>query len=190
MTLTAREMLYSLYGAYRLARLDKDGVVYFDSTPEGAMRSFHAAVLVLPAYVVLTLLRQWDQLGDLSLVRFLMVEGIAYVISWTAYPLLMFHVSGLLDRADHFYTFLCAYNWSSVIQMAVYLPVVLLAETGLLPPALSEGLVMITTLLILVYQWFVVRTTLDVNPGVAAGLVLVDVTVAVTITSMADGMLQ
>src|SRR3712207_2049243 len=119
MTLTARETVYSLYGAYRLALLDKSGLQYFDSTAEGALRSFYAAVLVLPAYAILMVLRQWDQLGDLSLLRFLAVEAIAYVISWTAYPLLMYHLSGLLDRADHFFAFLCAYNWSSVIQMGV-----------------------------------------------------------------------
>ena len=37
--------------------------------------------------------------------------------------------------------------------------------------------------------WPFVRTTLDINAGIAAGLVLADVTLAVTITSMADGML-
>ena len=124
MTLTAREVVYSIFGAYRLAMLDKTGLNYLDRSPEGAIRSFNAALIVLPAYAVLVVLRLWDVLPDVSLLRFVTVEGLAYVISWTAFPLAMFHISGLLDRSERYFDFLSAYNWSSVIQMGVYLPVV------------------------------------------------------------------
>ena len=39
MTLTARETVYSIFGAYRLAMLDKSGLGYLDRSPEGAIRS-------------------------------------------------------------------------------------------------------------------------------------------------------
>ena len=49
MALTARETVYSIFGAYRLAMLDKSGLSYLDRSPEGAIRSFYAALIVLPA---------------------------------------------------------------------------------------------------------------------------------------------
>lgn len=190
MTLTAREVVYSIFGAYRLAMLDKTGLNYLDRSPEGAIRSFNAALIVLPAYAVLVVLRLWDVLPDVSLLRFVTVEGLAYVISWTAFPLAMFHISGLLDRSERYFDFLSAYNWSSVIQMGVYLPVVAVADSGLLPEGLDEGLVLGVTMLVLMYQWFIARTTLDINGGSAAGVVLLDMILAIFITGVSDGMLR
>jgi hypothetical protein len=189
-TLTARETVYSIFGAYRLAMLDKTGLSYLDRSPEGAIRSFHAALIVLPAYAVLVVLRLWDVLPDVSLLRFVTIEGLAYVISWTAFPLVMFHISGLLDRSGRYFDFLSAYNWSSVIQMGLYLPVVAIADSGLIPEGLGEGLVLVVTMLVLMYQWFIARTTLDINGGTAAGIVLLDMILAVFITGTADGMLN
>jgi hypothetical protein len=189
-TLTARETVYSIFGAYRLAMLDKSGLSYLDRSPEGAIRSFYAALIVLPAYAVLVVLRLWDVLPEVSLLRFVTVEGLAYVISWTAFPLVMFHISGLLDRSGRYFDFLSAYNWSSVIQMGLYLPVVAIADSGLIPVGLGEGLVLIVTMLVLMYQWFIARTTLDINGGSAAGVVLLDMILAIFITGMADGMLS
>jgi hypothetical protein len=189
-TLTARETVYSIFGAYRLAMLDKSGLSYLDRSPEGAIRSFYAALIVLPAYAVLVVLRLWDVLPEVSLLRFVTVEGLAYVISWTAFPLVMFHISGLLDRSGRYFDFLSAYNWSSVIQMGLYLPVVAIADSGLIPVGLGEGLVLIVTMLVLMYQWFIARTTLDINGGSAAGVVLLDMILAIFITGTADGMLS
>jgi hypothetical protein len=189
MRLTARETVYSIFGAYRLAMLDKSGLSYLDRSPEGAIRSFHAALIVLPAYAVLVVLRLWDVLPEVSLLRFITVEGLAYVISWTAFPLAMFHIAGLLDRSARYFDFLSAYNWSSVIQMGLYLPVVAIADSGLVPEGLGEGLVLVVTMLVLMYQWFIARTTLDINGGSAAGVVLLDMILAVFITGTADGML-
>jgi hypothetical protein len=190
MTLTAREAVYSIFGAYRLAMLDKSGLSYMDRSPEGAIRSFNAALIVLPAYAVLVVLRLWDVLPDVSLLRFVTVEGLAYVISWSAFPLVMFYISGLLDRSERYFDFLSAYNWSSVIQMGVYLPVVAIADSGLMPGGLDEGLVLSVTMLVLMYQWFIARTTLDINGGSAAGVVLLDMILAVFITGVSDGMLS
>jgi hypothetical protein len=190
MTLTARETVYSIFGAYRLALLDKTGLNYLDRSPEGALRSFYAALIVLPAYALLVVLRLWDVLPEVSLLRFTAVEGVAYVISWTAFPLAMFYISGLLDRSGRYFDFLSAYNWSSIIQMGVYLPVVAIADSGLVPEGLGEGMVLVVTMLVLIYQWFIARTTLDISGGSAAGIVLLDMILAVFITGTADGMLS
>jgi hypothetical protein len=189
MTLTAREAVYSIFGAYRLAMLDRSGLGYLDRSPEGALRSFAAGLIVLPAYALLVVLRLWDVLPQVSAFRFVTVEGLAYVISWTAFPLVMFHISDLLDRSGRYFDFLAAYNWSAIIQMGVYLPVVAIADSGLVPESLGEGLVLVVTLLVLIYQWFIARTTLEIGGGTAAGVVVLDMILAVFITGTADGML-
>lgn len=187
--LTAREAVYSLFGAYRLAFLDRAGMQYFERTPAGALRSFYAAAFVLPGYILLVLIRLWDRLGAVPLPRLVAVEGISYVVSWTGYALLMYHVARFLDRETRYVDFLCAYNWSSVIQMAVYLPAVLLAEAVLLPPGVGDVLVLVVTVAVLAYQWFIARTALDLSGGMAVSVVLIDVILSMFITGIADGML-
>ena len=54
---TSREVVAALYGAYRLARFDPSGLALFDATIAGFSRSFFAAVLVAPVYLVLLLIR-------------------------------------------------------------------------------------------------------------------------------------
>lgn len=189
MPLTARDVANSVFGAYRLARFDPTGLQYMDRTPEGAWKSFYAAVIVAPAWTLLLAIRLWGQVPDTPLFQIVVVEAIAYVISWTAFPVVMHGVSGMLDRQARYVDFLCAYNWSSVVQMSVYLPVVILAATGILPGPISEGLVFGIMLAMLTYQWFVMRTALDISGVASAALVMLDLFLSALITDFADGLL-
>lgn len=186
--LTAREAAYSLFGAYRMAMLDPSGMQYFDRTPEGALRSFYAALLALPGYALLLILRLWPEMQATPLPRFVAVEGIAYIVSWTAFALTMVHVTRFLDRADRYVGFLCAYNWSAVIQTALYVPTVVIAEIAL-PGALGDGLVLGVMMAMLAYQWFIARTALEVGGGIAAAIVMLDLVFSIMINGVADGML-
>jgi len=186
---TLREMAYSLFGAYRLALMDASGLDYFDRSSAGALRSFFAAVVVLPAYVLLVLLRLGDDEITAPLPTLLLIEGIAYVISWTAYALIMDEMSRFLDRGDRYPAFLSAYNWSSVLQMGVYLPAIALSESGLLPAGVGETVVFAATLIVLGYQWFITQVALDLPGFTAAGLVMLDLILSVFISGAADGML-
>ena len=47
------EVLHSLYGAYRLAFLDRSGMSHFNLSVDGFWRSFFAAVLVAPGFALL-----------------------------------------------------------------------------------------------------------------------------------------
>jgi hypothetical protein len=187
--LTARDVVYSVFGAFRLARFDPTGLDTMDRTPEGALRSFYAAVIVLPAYALMLTIRLWGTLGDTPLPYVVLVEGIAYVISWTAFPVVMHSVAGMLDRSSRYVDFLCAYNWSSVVQMSVYLPVVVLSASGLLPEGLSEGLVFGVMMAMLTYQWFILRTSLNIGGLPAVGLVMLDLFLSAMIADYADRLL-
>lgn len=187
MSLVLHDAVQGIYGAWRLALLDRSGLAFFEQSPEGALRSFWAAVIVAPAYLVLLLLNPPADPGPLP--GFLLVETIAYVVNWTAFALVMHHLTGVLDRKARYPGFLCAYNWSAIIQMAVYLPASTIAVSGLLPPGLGEILVVVVTLGVLSYQWFIARAVLDVPGTTAAGVVALDVVLSVFIRSYADTLL-
>ena len=189
MPLTTSAILMALNGAYRLARFDRSGLELFDRSPEGALNSFYAAVVVLPVYALLLAIRLWGQVDDTPMLQILTVESIAYVVSWTAFPLALHRIAGLMGRAERYPGALTAYNWSAVIQMAVYAPVMVLSATGLLPSALSEGLVFGVMMAMLTYQWFVLRTALDLSGLAAAALVMIDLFLSAVITDLSDGML-
>ena len=57
-------------------------------------------------------------------------------------------------------------------------------------PETSNGLAFVTLVWVLVYTWFVTRTTLDVPGYVAGGLVTVDLLLSVLINAIADSMLS
>lgn len=189
MTLTARDVAFSVFGAYRLARFDPRGLDYIDRTPEGALKSFYAAVIVLPAYALLLAIRMSGQGIEAPLMQVVLVQGIAYVVNWTAFPLALHQVAAVLDRRARFPGAVAANNWGTVVQMAVYLPAVILGQVGILPPPLASGLVFGVMLAMLTYQWFVLRTALDVGGMQAAALVMLDLFLSALIGDFADNLL-
>jgi hypothetical protein len=188
--ITAKEAAAGVYGAYRLALLDRLGLHYFDATVEGFWRSFYAAAIVAPGYAILVMLRLAEMPVQAGSMRVFLIESIAYVISWTAFPLAMFYVCQMIDRGDRFIRYIVAYNWSSVVQMAAFLPVATLAASGALPDPLGSVLTMLVTLAVLFYQWFIARTALEIPGPGAAGIVLLDIILSVIITGFADSMLR
>ena len=187
--LSAREAAYSLYGAYRLARLDAGGMAYFDASLEGFWRSFYAAAFVAPFFALLLALRYADGMVAASPLRYAAIEAIVYVIAWLAFPVAMLTVVRMLGREKRLIGFIVAYNWAAVLQNALYLPIPMMGMTGVLTVNAANGLGMLALLLILGYTWFITKTALEVSATVAAGIVALDLGLSIFITSVADGML-
>ena len=179
----------ALYGAWRLLLMDRNGLSFFEQTPEGFYRSFYAALLVAPGYLILVLIHLADLETQAGGLRILTVETISYVISWTAYPLIMFRITDAIGRSGGYIAFVVAFNWSKVIHMLIFLPVAVISFTGLLPEALALLLSFAATVGILVYQWFITRTALDIGGFPATGLVVLDLLIGIVIKSVSDGMI-
>lgn len=169
--------LRNVVGAYRLAHFDARGLALIDTTSLGAWRSFRAALWVLPANAAL----YWFQPavdgatdGVIDWPIHLAVAAIGYVISWFAFPVLVAHIAPMLGREARFPTFLAAYNWSALVQMAIFLPATVVADSGALPDVMAQGLTLGVILALLAYQWFVIRATLMVEAATAAALVVLD----------------
>ncbi len=187
--LSAREAAFALYGAYRLARFDARGMTYFETSIEGFWRSFYAAVIVAPFYAVLLLMRHAVDTTGVGAVRFGSIEAIAYVIAWVAFPLAMVPLARVLDREERYLGYIVAYNWASVLQNGLYLPLVMLRVAGTISVETAQTLGLIAISLILVYTWFITKVALTVGAGTAAALVALSLVLSVLVDAVASAML-
>lgn len=176
----------AIYGAWRLARGDAGGMAYFEDSVTGFWRSFWAAGIILPFYLLLISLRLAGSEVELNPLRYYTAEMIAYVIAWTAFPVVMLSVAPALERKDHYIRYIVAYNWAAVLQNAVYMPLGLLHFAGVLPSDGATFLLLVALGVILMYTWFVTVTALEVNGAVAAALVAGDFVLSLFIDSLAD----
>jgi hypothetical protein len=183
------ETVRSIFGAWRLALLDRRGIALFNGTREGAVNSFWVAALLLPFHVIL-LAQNWAQVeADLSLGRLLLVESLAYVIGWTAFPVLAIPIVRMMGRWDRLFGFIAAYNWSHVIQMAVTMAAMIVDVSGILPRQAVIALLFAAELLMLIYEGWVIKLALSIGGLEAAGLVLLDVMLAVLVRGSAHDLI-
>ncbi len=161
-----REIIAGLYGALRLLRGDPDGLALFDDSDQGFWRSFFAAVLVAPGYIAFA---HFDPRPmSAGTVRIVMVEAIAFVIVWAAFPLAMYHFTRAIGRAERYRLHIVAYNWSQVIQTVIASPLLLGARhSGVVPEATADLLSLVVLLALGLYEWFIARSALKL-PGFGA----------------------
>lgn len=168
------EILQALYGAWRLARLDRQAMHYFDLSHRGVWRSFWAAPLCYPGFLVLLYLRLDDAtLAQSGLGHIVLVETIGYVIAWAAFPLVILAFCRWLGREDRGFEFVTAYNWSQAIQTAFFVLVALLGV--LLPATLAPDLDLASYVAVLGYEWFIALVAIGAGGGIAAAVVAIDV---------------
>jgi hypothetical protein len=183
------EMRLALVGALRLARADRGGLACFDRSLDGFWRSFRAAVIGYPLYLLLLAMRvtvaEWQQSGGFIIVT---VETIGYVIGWVAFPLVMLVVTQRLGRAHRYFDFMVPYNWSQLPQSALFVLVGLVTESGALGAAPAQAIEAAAAIAILVYEWFIARVALDTTPGAAALVVLVDLVLGVLVSNVASSL--
>lgn len=170
--ITVNEIGSGVYGAYRLARRDPGGMAFFDRTRNGALKSFYAAVLLLPFYGFFVITFWWEnmELGLVPLDRVIIFSLLNYLIAWTIFPVLMISISRWIDRSDHYYDFLIANNWASVVAMAVRFPAVLAKRLEVFPEPLEVVISLTLIAVLLVYSWYIFKTSLKIGGGLAGSL--------------------
>jgi len=183
------EVRLALAGTWRLARGDRGGLSCFDRSVEGFWRSFRAAVISYPLYLVLLAMRvsvaEWQRSGGWRIVT---VETIGYVIGWVAFPLLMLTVTQRLGRAHRFFDFMVPYNWCQLPQSALFVLVGLAVEGGMLGPPSAEGIGTVAVVATFVYEWYVwyiARVALDTAGLAAVFIALLDFALGVVISQVA-----
>lgn len=185
------EIARAIYGAWRLAHLDVAGMSFFDRSVEGFWKSFFAAVLVLPGYVLILMMHAAGGDGySAGPARILVVESLTYVIAWVAFPLVMFYLAQNIGRAGEYTGYIVAFNWAQILEIAAFLPVKAVTTAQLLPEPLGGLLSLALDILVLAYEWFIARTALRMTGQGAAGIVLLTLALGIVVQTFADAMLR
>ena len=138
------EVLRSLYGVWRLARMDVSA--------DAALRSVRGGLLALvlrgdhrsrPVYALLVVERTLDREEGHDPGSTVVVESIAYLAAWAAFPLVAVVLTPLLGLGRRYVELIVAVNWAAVLQVAAFLAAVALGL--LLPEGLAALLLAIVT---------------------------------------------
>jgi hypothetical protein len=178
----------SLEGAWLLARLDPTAMDRFDLSVEGFWRSFTAALVAAPAYLLLVISQYSDASAGPHLGTIVLVEALGYGLSWIAFPTVAIFATKLLGLSHRYVALVVAGNWAAVLQLS------LLAASLVVGAPLSDGLrsflALAAVLSAVTYQWIVIRTALQTTGTVAFALVITDVLVSVLINMATSNLLQ
>jgi len=182
-TPSTAEIREAVAGVLALARLDPTGLDRLDASEDGFWKSFFAAVIVAPGYLLLLALRDYAAPPEGGALAMIVVEAIAYVCNWAAFPLAMIYVARAIDRTPRYALFIVAFNWSAVVQMAAFVAAATL--TGVLPAPAAQGIMLAVTLAVLAYEWFIARVALTIGGGAAALVVALDLAIGLVINAVA-----
>ena len=186
---TRQEVTRSIYGVWRLALLDASGFAWLNVSIDGFWRSFFAAILVAPLYVLIQIMGgSADGVAD-DLGWVVLVKGVGYALSWIIFPVVMLFLSRMFALADFYVGYIIAVNWSSTIQIVAFFAVVALTAGGVVPAGMGALLITAVTAALLFYQWFIARVALQVGGLTAAGLVAIDVLLGVFINLGSDSLI-
>jgi branched-subunit amino acid transport protein AzlD len=183
------EVRLALVGALRLAKGDRGGLSCFDRSLDGFWRSFRAAVIAYPLYLMLLMMRvtiaEWERSGGFYIIG---VETIAYVVAWVAFPLAMLTVTRWINRSHRFFDFMVPYNWSQLPQSALFVLVGLQAESQAVSVQPAQVIEIAAAIAVLAYEWFIARVALETTASAAAFVVLVDLVLGVFISHVASSL--
>ena len=184
-----QEARLALAGTLRLAIGDRGALACFDRSLDGFWRSFRAAVICYPLYLVLLAMRitlaEWERSGGWHIVT---VETIGYVIAWVAFPLLMLNVTRVIGRAHRYFDFMVPYNWCQVPQSVLLVLVGIESETGILGARAGETIDLVAAFATLVYEWYIARIALETTGSAAAFVVLVDLVLGVALSRVSGSL--
>jgi len=164
-----QEILSSLYGACRLALFDENGMSHFNISVEGFWRSFFAAVILTPFYMLSIGQELLQPEGGFSFWA-AMVHLVTYAASWVLFPLVAFFAADLLNLGHRFTALVVAVNWSGVLIFGLL--TLGISFVGVAQQSVADLALMILTIVLIVYHWFVIKTALATTTSIAIAFVL------------------
>ena len=130
------ELRLAVLGLLRLARFDGDFQRFFDRSPNGALRSFWVAPIVLP-YSVLAITQSGllERVGDMA--QFTITMAIGYTVLWVLPPAILTWVAPLIGRDAEMPGCITVYNWMSLLTATTGLPLIALRMAGVAPDVID-----------------------------------------------------
>jgi hypothetical protein len=172
-SLRADAALAGLRAALLLAGGRVEGLRAIPADLAGAARSFLAAAVALPLFLLLlaTTARQ----GGVALSpTMLVLQVLGYAIAWAGYAVLSHRLVGALGKAGRWPRFIALWNWVNVVQYLMLLGGSLPALAGA-PRGLTLAAALGAQAWALWLEWYATRLTLDVPGLIAAAVMAPDV---------------
>jgi hypothetical protein len=169
--ITVQEATTGLYAAWRLLLRDRAAVQLLDGSPSGAIKSFFCALIVLPVHVFVILAGPLIP-AEIDMGRLLLVDLIAFVIEWAAWPLVMAYLAPAIQRDEELCRYIAARNWAAGPQYLLLFGITLLSAVGLVPKPVFQTLAVVVFLVVLFYDLFIIRVVLRVSAATAVGLLI------------------
>jgi hypothetical protein len=183
-----QETVAALYGAWRLLLFDASGLRFLPDDIGATARSFYAAILCLPTYLLLEWLQPGTTAAEVApLTRALPIDMISYVLQWVAYPVLLVNILAWMQKSARWALLVTTINWTGVVQWHLSVAASLVLMTNLLPEAATQVLGLLVVGVTLAYKTFAVRAVLAVSGWTAFGLVLVELAMLLVILQLSLG---
>jgi hypothetical protein len=165
-----------IHGLRVLLRLDVDYVAHFERTYDGFVRSFLPALILAPLHFAHIALAYGDQDAPPGIAIYASTELIAYVMTWTLFPLVMIYAARLLHREERYFAYMVPYNWFQLPLGLVVLPLTVIGDLDVIATDAFSALSLLMLGVLLTYTTFLARTGLRVSTTTAFGLVVLDIT--------------
>lgn len=167
------ETVKAAYGTLQLLRANPQGVAFFSPTPEAARRSFATYLVMVPAWLWMARGGELDLLKEVGIteVHFSAIMACRLMVSVFFLFLVVERLTKHMRCRDRFPLYVTVQNWTGCFVLLV----LAVAHTTLPGPWPDWSYRVLEALLIL-FSWFITRTTLQMPALLAVGLTLLVVT--------------
>ncbi|MGB0696131.1 MAG: hypothetical protein ACPGOY_10820 [Rhodospirillaceae bacterium] len=172
--MTPSDQARILVGVGRLLRFQTAGFQAFAPTPQEVYRSFLGMAWLIPLHLFLAVLEYQNQDKIDNVLPFFLVQALAYVLTWTLWPVLSWEISRALGLTQNWARYIAAYNW---MRLPIYLIMTPLHALFLLRGLSEEGFVFLAALLLLAsvaYMFMLLHHGLKTPVGSSILLVIID----------------
>lgn len=172
--ISVQQIAASLYGIGLLLRFDPKAWTYFDKSPRGFWMSFSIAFLLAPIQLAHEVLMYSARKPTLDFIPYMVVQVLAYTLSWTLLPFAMLYVTRLLNRTPRYLWHMVPYNWMQLPLGLLLFSAQLLVDTHILPVGVVAFLSPIILVAFAVYGTFIAAIGLQIATGTALAIVVLD----------------
>ena len=182
MSALVSDVTKALFGIWLIVKNRAGADKFFDISVEGFWRSFVAAILVLPANIIIT------ALGILTAgeVSYSVIDGLRdlliYIINWLFYPLIVISACGYLNAHDKALKYIIPYNWAS-IPAGYFFAFATLVGRSLEGSSFGAGLLFVAYVVTIFLFFEIARRQLEISRLAAVGVVAFDFLFSIALIS-------
>lgn len=179
--MTAATIQDHLQVAFRLAKRDQAALDDVANSEAAFWYSFLGMLLSLPFMLISITANSDVTLGPLGV----LAETSVFIVGWLLFPVAMLEIVRVIDRSQHYFRYVAASNWCSVLEDGVLTLIVVLRFLEVLPELFGGLLFFGCIVWVLSFQFFVARNALQIDAGTAAVIIGVRLLLSLSLFAVA-----